>query len=181
MRLRSIVLSAACVGLLAASPGSPGAPDVYRWVDANGVVHYTQVAPRDVPFERVSPSGRDRADEPSFYNPVRARSNAPGAIVDAPSVEAGDPDAASAPGLTPEQLERQSELSAEADARLAEIAEARRRNCELARQQFREFTTYARIRIANPDGSIRILTEEERASRLAETEEAIVVNCDGAG
>ena len=178
MRLRPILLSAACAGLLAVGPATLGAPEVYRWVDANGVVHYTQVAPRDVPFERVSPSGRGPAPQPSIYNPVRARPDAPATAAtegEGPTVEAGDPT------LTPEQLQRQNELAAEAEARLAEIAETRRRNCELAREQFREFTTYARIRIADPDGTVRILTEDERARRLAEAEEAIVVNCDGAG
>ena len=78
-------------------------------------------------------------------------------------------------------MQRQSELEAEAQARLAEINASREENCTQAREQFRQFTTFARIRVADGEGGVRILTDEERDSRIAEAQEAIVLNCEGSG
>ena len=179
MTLGSRALAIVCfaTGMSCAAPLASAAEAVYRWVDANGVVHFTQTAPRGVPFEQVSPSGSARRAAPSFYNPRR------GAAGSAQVGDAPTPAAPSAPGnvLTPEQQQRQAELQAQAETRLSDMAEARRRNCELAREQFEEFTTFARIRVADGSGGVRILTEEERADRIAESEQAILLNCDGAG
>lgn len=178
MTLGSRVLVVACfaTGLACATPVAAAAEAVYRWVDASGTVHFTQTAPRGVPFERVSPSGPGARQAPSFYNPRRG-TPATAQSSDTPAAAPGAP----AQGLTPGQQERQAELQAEADARLNEMAAAKQRNCELARQQFEEFTTFARIRVADGEGGVRILTEAERAERIAEAEEAILLNCEGAG
>ena len=45
--------------------------------------------------------------------------------------------------------------------------------------EHRQFTTYARIRVADGAGGVRILTDDERAVRIAEVQEAIVLNCEG--
>lgn len=177
-RALAVALFGAVVGATAivGAPSASAAQAVYRWVDANGVVHFTQTAPRDVPYEQVSPSGQGSRPAPSFYSPRRDAPAAP-ANPDAGETEANAED----PALTAAQQQRQAELDAQAQTRLSEMAAARRRNCELARQQFEEFTTFARIRVADGEGGVRILTEAERAERIAEAEEAILVNCDDAG
>ena len=158
--------------LLAATLPATAAEAVYRWVDASGQVHYTQVAPRGIPYERVAPNGRSPAPAPSIFNP--RRQPAPGETVAAADTP-GEPEPIP---LSEAQLQQQAELEAEAEARLQQIAQAKAQNCSNAREQFREFTTYARIRVADGNGGVRVLTEEERQARIAEAQEAIVLNCE---
>ena len=172
---RTLAMVVVATGMACAVPDASAEQAVYRWVDANGVVQFTQTAPRGIPYERVSPSGRQQ-QAPSFYNPRRG---SPATV--AASSAAGEASDAAPQSLSADQQQRQAALQEEAQARLSEIAEARRRNCELARQQFEEFTTFARIRVADGQGGVRILSEEERAERLAEAEQAILLNCDDAG
>lgn len=177
MSLAPRALAIACLtsGMALAAPFAQAAEAVYRWVDANGVVHFTQNAPRGVPYEEVS-TGGPGSRNPSFYAPRRSASAAPEAPV--PSTATADAPEA---GMDPELQQRQAELQAEAQARLSEMAAAKARNCEMARQQFEEFTTFARIRVSDGQGGMRILSEEERAERVAEAEQAILLNCDDAG
>ena len=171
--MRILLLASAFLLLATALPPAGAAQEVYRWVDADGLVHFTQTAPRDRPYERVAPAGA--GGRPSFYNPRRETARGE----ETPDAAAEQQDGE--PALSAEQQQRQAELQAQAQARLAEMEETRRRNCEAAREQFRQFTTYARIRVADGEGGMRILGEEERAERIAEAEEAILVNCDDAG
>lgn len=177
MRIRASHVAAG-IALAAASASGAWAQEVYRWIDVDGTVHYGHIAPRGIPYETVDSSGRGPAPAPSIYNPVQRRTPAP----DRAAVpEGGDSVTDAAPqALTPEQLRRQSELQTEAQARLAEINASRVQNCEQAREQFRQFTTYARIRVGDGEGGVRILSDEERAARIAEAQEAIVLNCEGA-
>jgi hypothetical protein len=75
-----LVLGSAPAATLAAEPGeAPAAPRIYRWVDANGVAHYT------TDEERIPPSLRRRfglPTQPLERKPVDAR--APGAETPAP-------------------------------------------------------------------------------------------------
>ena len=163
--------------LLAAGASSASAQEIYRWTDADGTVHYGHIAPHGLPYETVNSVGRGPSPPPSIYNPYQRR-EPPATAASGDVAPVADSDG---PALTPEQLERQSELEAEAEARLAEISASRAQNCELAHEQFRQFTTYARIRVADGAGGVRILTDDERAARIAEAQEAIVLNCDEAG
>jgi hypothetical protein len=75
----------------------------------------------------------------------------------------------------------QQRLEDQAAERMAELEQTRRENCARAREQFQQFTTYARIRVEDEGGGTRILTEEERQERIAQAREAIVLNCEGEG
>ncbi|MEE4299808.1 MAG: DUF4124 domain-containing protein [Pseudomonadales bacterium] len=172
---RALAIACFTTGMALAAPIAQAAEAVYRWVDANGVVHFTQNAPRGVPYEQVSTGGPGSRNPPSFYNPRRTTPTAPARTEATPAPDDG------AGAVDTELQQRQAELQAEAQARLSELAAARRRNCEMAREQFEEFTTFARIRVSDGQGGMRILSEEERAERVAEAEQAILVNCDDAG
>jgi hypothetical protein len=176
--------------VLATSGGAvSAAEEIYRWVDAQGVVHYTQVAPRGVPFERVTP-GQRPGGAPSFYNPSPDGASAAsgGTPASSPSGSASPDPAPSSGGnpqggtrLTEQQQAEQQRLQSEAEERLADIRAAKEENCRNAREQFQQFTTYARIRVDDGEGGTRLLTEEERQERIEEAQEAIVMNCDDAG
>lgn len=158
------------------------AEEIYRWVDAAGVVHYTQVAPQGVAYDRVTPGSRGRPSAQATLANPRTPPATPEAGSAAPQTQQTPvPDAAteSSATLTETQRQLQQELEQEAQERLAQVRAERRDNCEKAREQFRQFTTYARIRVSDDSGGMRILGEEERQQRIAEAQEAIVLNCEG--
>lgn len=185
MLQRSILLS--CLGLIMALalPHTAAGAEVYRWVDAQGVVHFSSVAPRDQAFERVDPGARPRP-QPSLANPDVA---ANGDTLVQPDLDAeADPAttasrSADAPsddelGLTEEQRERRAQLQAEAEDRRAQLQRERREQCERARRQYDELTTHSRVRVRGDDGRERLLSEEELQTRIAAARDAIVTNCD---
>jgi hypothetical protein len=144
------------VGLL---PWLSGAA-VYRWVDENGVVNYTQMKPEGVDAELVS-EATGRRGAPS--QPPRP----------APAI----PAESDGPSLTDEQQKMLSDLQAAEQARQAEIARVREANCQEARDLLARLTSRGRIRITGPDGEERVMPEEERQRRIDEAQRAIVANC----
>lgn len=162
-----------------ALPDAATADAVYRWVDAQGVVHYSSVAPRGVDFERIDPGARPRA-LPSLANP-RAQDDAedtqPSADTAAAPADATEPSADDL-GLTEEQQLRRAALQAEASDRRAQLAQQRQERCQAARRQYDELTTHSRVRIRDDSGRERLLSEEELQDRIARARDAIVTNCD---
>lgn len=140
------------------------AADIYRWVDENGVVNYTQQKPRDVDAELVSsrsPSAARAADAP-------------------PAAGRPDPAARAQPQLDEKQQRLLEELQAAEAARREEVAEARADNCRRARALLERLTTKSRIKVRGEDGQVQVLPEEERQQRITEAQQGIAVNCDSA-
>lgn len=137
--------------------------DVYRWVDENGVVNYTQLKPEGVPAERVSAATGQRVTAPQAETPATANADTrrPGA---------GEQ-------LTDEQQQMLEDLHAAEEARQREVARIRQANCEQARALLERLTSRGRIRVQGPDGVERVLPEEERQQRIAEAQRAIATNC----
>ncbi len=79
-----------------------------------------------------------------------------------------------------EQARRAQLEQREADA-LAEVERVRQENCRRARAQFEQLTTHPRIKVRGEDGEVRMLSEEERQSRIDDAKEAILANCDDGG
>lgn len=161
-----------------ALPVTLQAAEVYRWVDAEGVVHYSSVAPRGIAYERIDPGARPRAPA-SLANPsdpvgtpeaVATTAPAPDATVDAPSDDEL--------GLSAEQRERRAELQAEAESRRARLEAERREQCQRARRQYEELTTHTRVRVRDDNGRERLLSDAELQTRIAAARDAIVTNCD---
>lgn len=133
---------------------------VYRWVDENGVVNYTQLKPEGVDAELVS---GDTGQRKPAAQPARP----------APAIPATD----QGQTLTEEQQQMLSDLQAAEQARRAELARVREANCQEARDLLQRLTSRGRIRIAGPDGEERVMPEEERQRRIDEAQRAIVANC----
>ncbi len=154
--MRKLIFSA----LLTCLPGLLAA-DIYRWVDARGVVNYTQQRPNNVDSTLVGKATQE----------TQGRQQTP-----APSA----PQAAPATGqaaLTPEQQAKLDELKAEQERRAVALAERQQANCEKAQTTLEQLTTSTRIRVRSDDGSVRAIPEEERLSRIEETQVAIAENC----
>ena len=151
-----IIVMLSCLPALASA-------EVYRWVDANGVVNYTQQKPADVSAERIESQTGAR---------VKDEQPAPPAATPAPDATQPPQDR-----LTDAQREALQGLEAAEQARQAELANIRQANCERARGVLDRLSAYGRIKLREADGTERMMTEEERQERVAEAQRGVVENC----
>lgn len=137
---------------LAIALGSTGATvaGVYKWVDENGVVHYSEIKPLDYEAENLRPRSDGTTDE-------EARRKLE-ALID----RAQDKDV----GPTPD--DRQQALTR---------ASRRKENCDTARENLRLLESGVRIRTNDADGNAYFLDDEARQIKLAETQSQIQANC----
>jgi len=167
--MKSLTLAAA----LSLVPLATAATEIYRWVDADGSVHYSSVAPRGIPHERIDPGGV-RRPAPTLASPDLRDTPLP-AVLPEPERAAAAPDA---PDLTTAQVAARQALAAEAAASRALLLEQQRETCRQARDRYRQLTTHARVRVQSASGEARLLSEEELQSQLAQVQDAIVAHCD---
>lgn len=146
--------------LLAVALMLPGvvAAKVYRWVDAKGQVHYSQVPPASGRFETLTP----------------AAPRTPGGAEPAP----GGADSTRA-FLERAEAEQRARDQAAAQQRAA-MAEARAQ-CDRAsaRLAYLDERTPRRLAIENPDGSMARMDEVEFARRRDTAQREVDTHCRG--
>ncbi len=145
--LSAALLLAGC--LLTASAAT--AEKVYKWVDEQGITHYSQTPPPGVAAEpvAVSTGGGDDAALERYRR-----------ILSPPKAEAPDGKAKEG-GIEP-----------------AKKAEARARNCKLARERLAVLTSRSRILMLQPDGTSVRLTEKERQAEIERMKTIVAANCE---
>jgi hypothetical protein len=151
------------IGLLVASLPLLMGSDVYRWVDLNGVVNFTQLKPRGVQADQITTGGAG-----------------PMVVAQAADQPVGAPGAAESDGeaqLTTEQQKMLKGLQSAEQARRTEIARIKGANCEKSRSVLDRLTATERIRVRDNDGSERIMDESERQRRITEAHRGIAENC----
>lgn len=151
------------------SAASDGA--VYRWVDENGVVNYTQLKPEGVAAERVSANGA------TARSVSRSVSSAPAS--GQPEVSSVNAEGASDVPLTEAQERMLEDLKHVESERQAEISRIKKANCEEARSVLNNLTSRGRIRVIGDDGEYRVMPEEERQERIDTAQKAVALNCAG--
>ncbi|HEX7037532.1 MAG TPA: DUF4124 domain-containing protein [Pseudomonadales bacterium] len=135
---------------------------IYRWVDENGVVNYTQLKPEGVPAELVhADTGQRVTSEPA--------AGADRGLETAPTKE-GEP-------LTEAQQRMLEELRAAEQERQRQVAKVRESNCQQARDLLERLTSHGRLRVTGEDGEARVMPEEERQQRIEQAQRAVAVNC----
>lgn len=139
---------------------------VYRWVDASGVVNYTQQKPEGIPSELVS-TGTGHTSRSSGSSP-RGEPASPARAVTGKDTEAD---------LTDAQQRMLGDLKAAEQARQEVVAKVREANCSEARNVLGRLTADGRIRVAGDDGQQRVMPEEERQQRIDDAQRAVAVNC----
>jgi hypothetical protein len=131
--------------------------ELNKWVDADGKVHYSDTPPPDVTTQSVrNVAGKDQTDTPA--------SNAPKSLAER---EAEMKKAKQA-------KEEASKKKAEQDA----IADAKKHNCEAARQNARTLEHAGSIVTYNEKGERIPLDNSARAQRLEEANKAISTYCN---
>lgn len=147
--------------------GASQAAEVYRWVDADGVVNYTQQKPRHIAAQALT-----------------TQAGAPTTVRDQPaSTPVGEPGPATQadqPEMTDAQKRMLEELQAKEQARQQEIAEIREENCQKSRTILSDLSAKERIRVRGNDGMERVMGEDERQRRISEAQQGIVQNCASA-
>jgi len=134
---------------------------VYRWVDEDGVVNYSQLKPEGIDAELMSDTGERQ----------RGTDRATTARPPAQTPPAGEQT------LTESQQRMLSELQAAEQDRQAEIARVREANCREARDVLQRLSSRGRIRVVDDDGQERAMPEQERQRRIDEAQRAVAANC----
>jgi hypothetical protein len=142
--------------LLCSLPLLMGA-DIYRYVDANGVVNYVQQLPYGVQGERIH--------------------TVAGAPTVAENAAAPAPKPAEQPALDPKQQAMLDDLKKADQARKDEIARIREANCTRSRDVLEKLSAYGHLRVTGTDGQQRKMPEDEREQRIEEAQKGIVTNC----
>ena len=152
----SILLSI-CMALFAAGTHNAFADQVYRWVDENGVVNYTQQKPRDASSEQITTS-----------------SGAP-RVVETPSAAVVSP--ATGQDMDAGQQKMLEGLRAAERARQQQIVKIKEDNCQKSSSVLSRLTIKNRIRVRDEDGEYHAMGEDESQERIAEAQEGIALYC----
>jgi hypothetical protein len=128
-----------------------------KWVDAEGKVHYSDTPPPEVKTQTVrNVSGKDQVDAPASYSPKSYAERE----AEMKKAKQGK--------------EEESKKKAEQDA----MADAKRHNCEAARQNARNLEAGGRVVTYDAKGERVDLDDSARAQRLEEARKGIKDNCN---
>jgi Domain of unknown function (DUF4124) len=133
---------------------------MYRWVDKNGVLNYSQVEPQGVKSEKIITRGTisSRVQEDTKSAPAQTAE-------------------ATKPRLTEEQQRKLDELKALHAQEQQQVAEIKRTNCEKSKSVLERLKQSERIRVREATGTERIIGEDERQRRIEEAQQGIASNC----
>jgi hypothetical protein len=154
--------------LLLSSLTTAQAEEIYRWIDANGVVNYTQQKPRDIAAQQLTTQRGAPTRVESTAQPAQAAA-AVNSDLDAAESE-----------LSSAQQEMLKDLRAAEAARQEEIAKVREANCQKSRALLSNLSAKDRIRVRDDNGTERIMAEDERQRKIEQAQKGIVENCASA-
>ncbi|WP_426415883.1 DUF4124 domain-containing protein [Aestuariirhabdus sp. LZHN29] len=133
---------------------SAHAATYYKWVDDNGLTHYSATPPEGRPSVQIE----------------RGSSRSPSGIT--PSIpSANEPNEAAA--RTEDKLEAEG-----FEQNLAAAEETRKKNCDTARENKVQLTLKNRIKLLQDDGTYRVLSDEEKQQKVRQADEAIDTYCN---
>ena len=163
MRCR-VFSTALLAGMLALSVDA-AAETIYRWVDAEGIVHFAYRPPEGVKAETVG------------IGPAAPVSTAP-VSPDAPAA-GGAADSDDTPPREPEPSYAQQRRDERAEKRQQKAAEQKKigAQCEAMRHQLAATEPNPRVIVPTPGGGSRRLDDEERLELVNEAKAFIKKNC----
>ena len=143
--MRSMVIVGS---LLLALSSSTMAAQVYKWVDAQGITHFSAQPPQG----QAAPTMNT--------------------VTQTPKPAAAEPDASESSA----SLVDQEKIDRKVKQQVAEQEAERKRYCETLQTNLAQLQNNPRVRVEE-NGEVRRLKEEERQSRIAETKQKIEENC----
>lgn len=130
--------------------------EIYRWVDAEGQVHYSQSLP---------PTGAAVEKVQGASKPAVAPDTAQKALQE-----------------QVEKVDTQKQKTVEAkdlEGKVKEEIEKRKKNCEVARTNLQTLENLGGRKIQDSEGKVIRLSEEDRQKRLTEAQQQIKDWCEG--
>ena len=127
---------------------------VYKWVDAAGETHYTQMPPQDREYEIMKQA------TPPMDDPARIRSDLQ------QQVEAMD-----------KEQEKKKQQATEAGDK-DRGRKLRKENCAIATSNLSSLNQGGNKQFMTPEGTVFRLTDEDRQQRIAKAEQQIKDYCD---
>lgn len=143
--MRSMVIVGS---LLLALSSSTMAAQVYKWVDAQGITHFSAQPPQGQAAQTLN------------------------TVTPPPKPVAVESDASE----NSESLVDQEQIDRKVKQQVAEQEAERKRYCETLQTNLAQLQNNPRVRVEE-NGEVRRLKEEERQSRIAETKQKIEENC----
>lgn len=152
---KKILLTIALVSIPLVIPLRSTAAGLYKWVDEQGITHYSQQPPATGKFQAIKP-------------PPPPPENAGQEAIERLKAQRQELDERRA-ARQEAARERQEEL---------ESNEAREEACRQARENLAQLEAHNRIALRNADGSYTYLDEEQRQQRIAEMRERVSNYCE---
>lgn len=145
---------ACCAVLVTLAAGSAGAREIHRWVDENGVVHFSDVQPADRETRRL-----DLADPAPEIGPPRS----------------AEPAATEEPALSAAEQRRQ-DIRERREAR----AEAQRETafwCDKHRKRLEQMEPARRVFYTDENGEQVRMDDDQRMGLIEESKNYLAENC----
>lgn len=140
--------------------------DYWVWVGKNGVTNYAAHRPDGVTNARhvttATPFGERRYSDNGQPSDIGQNADNAGATSGQTAAGPVNPDAA---------------IAKQKAAIRSQIADIRRKNCEMGKNRLAKLESYAHIRVLGKDGKSRLLTEKEHQQRIQQAKHIIRQNC----
>ncbi len=154
MKARKLILGCAVMALTFA--GGAAASEIYRWVDAEGNVHYGD-RPSGDPTEQRMALTYARTNSGAVSDRVQARQEAQTAR---------------------DEARAEREKAEQEAAEEAEMAAERQKNCDRARATLETYLQSRRLYRADENGERVYLDDDERQEARSKLEKRIAENCN---
>lgn len=134
--------------------------EYYTWIDEDGVVNYSEHNPQGFDARFITPSQRF-----GYQKPLEQ---------EAPEQTATQQTAAPA---AEEERDIDVEIATQKARIDKEIAAAKKSNCNIGKLNLAQLQNYNRIKVQGDDGQVRVLSDEEKQSRIDRAKTTIRENC----
>ncbi len=155
---RFLIIFSAFLGGLITAPAVFS--EIYRWVDENGIVHYSEVPPSSNQQAEI----RDLPATPEEIGEI------PPAGIDFDGDGTGGAEAAAAAELKRQQL-------AESREQLQDEQEALTMACNRARSRLQQIEPNRRVYFTNEEGETERMNDDQRVAEVAQLHEFLDRNC----
>ena len=158
--MRKLESTASLMGLLVLffTSISHAEDEYYTWIDEDGVVNYSERNPQGFNARFITRGQRFgyQADDPPEQEPPKQTAT--------PAVE--------------EERDIDAEIATQKARIDKEIAAAKKSNCNIGKLNLAQLQNYNRIKVEGDDGQIRVLSEEEKQSKIDKAKTTISENCN---
>jgi len=137
---------------------------IYKWVDAEGNVHYGQQRPADASSEKMDVQQYAPRDSSSYKRPGTNGTDGSDGNTDNAATDETDKK-----NLEPEKPEKKVETAAEKKRRLVACAQARK---NLSTMQ-----SVGRIRSKDKDGNVTYMSQTQKEAKMSQAKSLIAKHC----